>query len=255
MKLYLHGTEKKNINKILREGISTRYGRATLTENPKYTISFSSSKTWGTTKKIEDYSYNMKDGMIVVIRNRNIRVAKDSDLIYDKKKKIITGWPNRYKTEQFGFFPKKKTESVTIKPASIVAILGFNKRFIDFLNKTSQEIKKDDIDEKKIKNYIRKLTDILSNKSLQLTKPKIDMKKISESMVKGMIRNLILREIRQSYLSMMKIKGWEIINNGDHPVKLKDEKELKATKKNLLKIITKKFISPDLRKEFKEVFK
>ncbi|MFH1607931.1 MAG: hypothetical protein ABIA78_02260 [archaeon] len=254
MKLYLHGTERKNLNNILKEGIATKYGKATLTDNPKYTISYSSKKTWGTTKKINDYLDNIKGGMIVVIKSRNIKVAEDSNLIYDNKNKIISGWPNRYKTEQFGFFPKKKTELVTIKPSSIVAIFGFNKLFIDFLNKLFQEIIGGKIDEKKIKKYVKMLLKILSNKKLQLIKPKISIEKIADSMVNGMIRNLILREIRQSYLSMMKLNDWKIINHGGHPVKLKNKKEIAETKKNLLKIIDEEFIEKDVKKEFKEVF-
>mgnify|MGYP001615169687 FL=1 len=162
----------------------------------------------------------------------------------------MRGWPNRYKTEQYGYYPLDKTKKVCIDKKYIVAVFAYSLIFLKTLNSLAREISDGKIDEIKVKWYTRKLEKILSNKKIQLVKPVISLKAISSSMVYGMIRNLVLREIRQSYLSIMKLKGWSIINCGDHPVKLKNKKEIDCTVKNIGKIIKEKFVSKDIRKEY-----
>jgi hypothetical protein len=99
MKLYFHGTSKSNLNSILKKGFSIKHGRATFTTNPLYTASFSSTKTWGTTKKL-DAQPVIKEGMLLAFKDpeNKMKVAKESFIIFKKKDKIITGWPNRFKT-------------------------------------------------------------------------------------------------------------------------------------------------------------
>jgi hypothetical protein len=70
-----------------------------------------------------------------------------------------------------------------------------------------------------------------------------------------MVRSIVLREIRGSYLSIMRLKGWEIKNIGTHPVKLKDKKEIRNSMKNIEKIIKKDFLDRDIKKEFLELKK
>ena len=53
------------------------------------------------------------------------------------------------------------------------------------------------INNKKTKNYIKK---ILSNKEIHIISPKISLDKLAKIIVYGMIRNLILREIRATYV-------------------------------------------------------
>ena len=56
------------------------------------------------------------------------------------------------------------------------------------------------ISNKKTKNYIKKIKKILSNKEIQIISPKISLDKLAKIIVYGMIRNLILREIRATYV-------------------------------------------------------
>ena len=56
------------------------------------------------------------------------------------------------------------------------------------------------INNKKTKNYIKKIKKILSNKKIQIISPKISLDKLAKIIVYGMIRNLILREIRATYV-------------------------------------------------------
>ncbi len=74
-------------------------------------------------------------------------------------------------------------------------------------------------------------------------------------MLYGMIRNLVLREIRQSELSLLVLSGWKIKNMGDHPVKLKNKKEVEDSIRNMKKIINKRFIPKDVRQEYYKLIK
>ena len=56
------------------------------------------------------------------------------------------------------------------------------------------------ISNKKTKNYIKKIKKIFSNKEIQIISPKISLDKLAKIIVYGMIRNLILREIRATYV-------------------------------------------------------
>ena len=113
-KIFFHGTRKDFIKEIFKKGLVTKYGRATLTTNPKYSISFSSASTRGAINKIEDYPATIRVGALMVFKipQNQVRIAKNSNIILKKKDKIITGWPNRYKTQQYGYYPLDKTKKV-----------------------------------------------------------------------------------------------------------------------------------------------
>ncbi len=104
--VYFHGTRKKPIRSILKKGMHTRRGRATFTQNPKY----ASNCCGKTTREIT------KNGMLIVVTSRYIRPTKDSFLVLKKKNRIITGWPNRYRAEQFGYFSKTKDQRTGCNP-------------------------------------------------------------------------------------------------------------------------------------------
>lgn len=252
MRLYFHGTEKKNLEKILKRGFKTESGRATFTMNPQYTFSFSTKKTWGTKKKIEDYSSIIKEGMMLVFKvsNNHMKVAIDSNLVFLKDKRIITGWPNRFKTEQFGYFVEKKDKKIIIPKKYLFGAYSYNKELIDEIKNISEDIILGRINKVNILKHKKILTRIFSNKLLWLISPKNNISDLVSEIIDGMIRNLVLREIRQTYLSKMNYTGWKIENYGDHPVKLKNEKQIKESMENMKKLIKQKFISKDLRIEF-----
>lgn len=244
MNIYFHGTSKSNLSSILQGGLRVKYGRATFTTNPLYALSFSSAKTWGTTKKLDE-GLIIKEGMILVVKDseNKIKVAKESFIIFNKKEKIISGWPNRFKTEQFGYFKRGNVLS-----KNVVGAYSYDKNFISLLNQIKDKITSGKIDEKYIKGSAMKLEKIL--KRLQITESKISTPEISNSMVYGMIRNQILREIRTCYLSIFALNGWKIANYGSHPVKLKNKNEIAQIFRNMGRIINKRFISKEIKKEY-----
>ena len=96
--IYFHGTQKKRLKKLLSEGLKSRYGRATFTESLKYAAIYSG----------KDNKEIIKSGIFAVFQNKCIKPALESDIILNKKEKIITGWPNRWRNKQYGYFPKSK---------------------------------------------------------------------------------------------------------------------------------------------------
>ncbi len=254
MKIYFHGTEKKNLTNILNEGLKTKYGWATFTQNPVYTLSFSSSRTWGTKKKIEDYSTIIRGGMMLVFKipKSLMKVAVESDLVMKPKNKIITGWPNRFKTEQYGFFPSKNKggNRIVVPSRYIVAAYSYNQNFIETMQNISRGIISGKMNKKLAKKKLEKL---FSDKSLFLLKPKISNSSIARLTLEGMVRNIVLREIRTLYLSKMNLAGWKIENYGNHPVKLRAEADIDKSIRNLIKIIRENPIAPDIKEEFKEL--
>lgn len=251
---YFHGTRKAFLKTLLKEGLKTKYGRATLTLNPVYTSYYSSESTKGSVKKA-GIKPIIKEGVLVAFKipEKNIEVAKDSHITIRKREKIITGWPNRYKTEQHGYYTDKKKRYVCLDKKYIVAVFSYNKLFLKVLEKVRKTIIMGKANERFIKNSIEKLEKILSDKKIQHITPKTSLRDISHAAVYGTIRNIVLREIRQSELSLLVLNGWKIENMGDHPVKLKNKKEVEDSIRNIGKIINWKFIPKDARKEYFEL--
>ena len=197
--IFFHGSKKVILNEILNKGLKTRYGRATFTQNPKYALNYSGKNP-------------IKDGVLLVFQNKYIKRAKDSEIVLNKKEKVITGWPNRWRTEQFGYYTKNKKEEVILDSKYLLGIFYYNAEFLSLLETISKGIIKGKINKKRIKEYEKKIKEILSNKDLQAMKPRISLEKLSKSMIYGMIRNLILREIRANHISFLVLNGWKIRN-------------------------------------------
>jgi hypothetical protein len=211
-------------------------------------------KIW--TKKADDYfkkeKFIIQDGIMLVFKDieNTIKVALESDIKVHPRKKVIDGQPNRFKTEQHGFFPKKKTKFVCMDKKYLVGIFAYNKIMLRTLDQIFYKIIEGKLKESNIQTYSRKLEKILNNKKIQISKPRISLKTLSEQMISGMIRNFVLREIRQTYLSIMKEQGWKIIPSGDHPVKVKDKEGIKKSFENMKKIIDKRFVPKDVKNEY-----
>jgi hypothetical protein len=255
LNIYFHGTRKEILDNLLKEGLRCEYGRATLSTSPKYALSYSSSSTWGTKKKIENYSRVIKEGMLLVYNPPadQVRVAEESNLVFKKDSKIITGFPNRFKTEQFGYFPKDKSKK-NLDNKYLVAVFSYTQILIDCLLELQDKIIFGELDKDYIKLSIKKIEKILSDKKLHLIKPRISFKKVATATVSGIIRNIVLREIRQSYLSIMNERGWKIKNSGGHPVKLKSLENVKCSLKNIKKFVDKNLVQKDVRKEVNKLF-
>jgi len=99
------------------------------------------------------------------------------------------------------------------------------------------------------------LEKILREGNLWILKPRISESKIAKSIIEGMTRNLMLREIRQTYLSKRNLEGWKIENYGDHPVKLKDKKQVIKSISILSKLIKSNVIPKDIKNEFVKYIK
>jgi len=237
--IFFHGTKKILLDEILDKGLKTSHGRATFTQNPNYTLNYCGENP-------------IKEGFLLVFRNKNIKKAKDSELVLKKKQKIITGWPNRWRTEQFGYCPISSKKEPILNKRYLLAIFSFNKEFLKTLDSIFKNIKEAKIDNKKIEIYSKKIEKILSNKKIQVIKPKISLEKLSKIMVLGMIRNIILREIRANYVSSLVLKGWKIYNPGQHPCNrwLKKRKEIVKQMKSISKIINEDSIPVDVKAEF-----
>jgi hypothetical protein len=237
--IFFHGTLKKNLDEILNKGLKTRYARATFTQSPKYALYFSGKDP-------------KKEGLLLVFKNKNIKKAKDSHLISKKKQKIITGWPNRWRTEQFGFYPKVYKKEPVLDKKYLLGIFAYNSQFLKALDSIFNNIVQAKLNKKIITGYMREIENVLSNKKIQIIKPKIYLKKLSDIAVYGMIRNAILREIRANYISSLVLNGWKIYNPGQEPCDrwLKERKDIVKQMKAISKIINEDFIPADVRKEF-----
>lgn len=77
--IFFHGTKKILLDEIANKGLETRNGRATFTQNPKYATNYS-----GNTKK-----EIIKDGLLLVFKNKNIKKAKDSEIVLKRKQKLL----------------------------------------------------------------------------------------------------------------------------------------------------------------------
>jgi hypothetical protein len=237
--IFFHGTKKVLLDEILTKGLKTRHGRATFTQNPNYTLNYCGENP-------------IKEGLLLVFRNKNIKKAKDSELILKKKQKIITGWPNRWRTEQFGYYPISSKKEPILNKRYLLAIFSFNVEFLRILDSIFKDIKEAKINSKKIKIYCKKIETVLSNKKIQVIKPKISLEKLSKIMMWGMIKNIIFREIRANYVSSLVLKGWKIYNPGQHPCNrwLKKRKDIVKQIKSISKIINEDFITEDVKAEF-----
>lgn len=250
MQLLFHGTNKFVLPDILKNGLKTKYGRATLTTNPYNTFSYATTgesyikgliknndggKLYKIQQELLDFGViHQKDlenqsgwiikagryfnnpehisesGVLLVykIPEKYIKVAQESDVVFDQQNKKITGWPNRYKNEQFGYYPKKITEEVTIDKQYLVAGFSFNKHLVDLIQKMKNELSVSELNKEFIDNYSNKLTDQLSNKKIQILTNRTTIKHIVESMIFGMIRNFTLLQIRTAELSRFIFQGW-----------------------------------------------
>lgn len=128
---------------------------------------------------------------------------------------------------------------------------SYNRNLIKILKQINDRIISGKIDESYIKMSIKKIEKTL--KKLQIINSNVSLKTISNSMVHGMTRNQILREIRTCYLSNFALNDWKVINYGTHPVKLKNGKEIKKSIINIKKLMNKKFISKDIKKEYSKL--
>lgn len=209
--------------------------------------------------KADDYfkeeKFVVQDGVMLVFRNVNniIGAALDGEIKIHPRKKVIDGQPNRFKTEQYGFFPKKKTGIVVVDKKYLVGVFAYSERMLKILDQISCKIIKGRLKQVDIQRYSEKLEKILGSKKIQIIEPKVSLPFLSEQMIYGMVRNLILREIRQTYLSIMRERGWRIVPSGDHPVKLKDREEIRASLEMLKKAIVQSFVSEDIKKECREL--
>jgi len=256
MPLYFHGTKRRLYTKIIKQGLVTRNGRATFTKNPAMAVNYLSTKLKNATKKMNNY-LKIKEGMILVIQgnNQEIRVANESYLVHKKNEKLIEGWPNRFKTEQHGFFLKQKTKKVIVPPRKIPAAFKVTNTLVSEWKKTIKLIESGNINNEKIKLQIERMTNLIADKKIWMHPPSIPVKLIAKEMVLGIVRNVVLKEIRQSYLSVMKQNGWKIENRGDHKVKLKTNAEVLASIQNIKKIIGEKFVPKIARTEYAELVK
>jgi hypothetical protein len=132
-----------------------------------------------------------------------------------------------------------------------VGAYSYNRNLIKILKQINDRIISGKIDESYIKMSIKKIEKTL--KKLQIINSNVSLKTISNSMVHGMTRNQILREIRTCYLSNFALNDWKVINYGTHPVKLKNGKEIKKSIINIKKLMNKKFISKDIKKEYSKL--
>lgn len=237
--VFFHGALKENLNEILAKGLKTKYGRATFTQSPKYALNYAGKNP-------------TKDGILLVFRNKGIKKARDSHLALKKKQKVIAGWPNRWRTEQFGFYPKHYKKEPVLGKRCILGIFAYNKEFLRLIDSLFCSIINAKIDSKAIAKYTKGIEKVLSKKDIQIIKPKIPIARLSKIMVHGMIQNLILREIRADYISTLVLNGWKIHNPGQEPCDrwLKQREDIAKQLKAISKVINKKFIPTDVRAEF-----
>ena len=111
------------------------------------------------------------------------------------------------------------------------------------------------ISNKKTKNYIKKIKKILSNKEIQIISPKISLDKLAKIIVYGMIRNLILREIRATYISFLVLNGWGIHNPSQETCDrwLKKRKDIIQFTNSLSNLLDNIPMPPDVKEEFLQV--
>ncbi len=172
--IYFHGTRKAFLKSLLKEGLKTKYGRATLTLNPVYASSYSSESTKGhyfSAKKADkELKLIIKGGVLIAFKipEKNVKVAKDSHIIIRKRERIITGWPNRYKTEQHGYYPDKKKRYVFLDKKYIVAVFCYSNIFLKVLKNIKKAIIMGKINDRFVKYSIEKLEKIFSDKKISL---------------------------------------------------------------------------------------
>lgn len=134
----------------------------------------------------------------------------------------------------------------------LLAIFYYNNNFLELLDNLFDDIVKARINKEKMSIYFEKVEKVLYNKKIQVIKPRVDLKMLSKVVVYGMIRNLILREIRANYISSLVLKRWRIYNPGQHSCKrwLKRREEIIESMSAISKVINEEFIPSDVRAEF-----
>lgn len=234
IKYYFHGTTKDKAQEVLKSGFSYQEGRATLTDNPQYAMHYG------------DFQVLLIFDTARVL----IKPAIDSDIQVDEQSQTITGWPNRYKREQYGIYD----DGDSLEPEKIAGCIVLNDSLRKILDGFDDSIKSGAIDERGIESFKKEVTEVLDDsdwsKSLSA-----ENAVLAESITDGMIRNVLLHEIRQNYFSRLILDGWKIVNNGDHEVKVKSADELAKSNKSISKIIDELFVPAEIKEEFNNLAK
>jgi len=236
--IFLHGTTKDVLNKVKKDKLYTKAGRATFTQSLKYTTYYAG----------ETDTEILKNGVLLVFKSKYLKIAKDSWIKVKNSSKTVIGWPNRWRTEQYGFFPKSKNQH--LGEEQLVASFYYTSEFLAFIDEMFDRIIAADISQTWIDAQIARLAKLLSKKEIQAITPKISLKILAETMVRGTVRNLILREIRANYISCLVLNGYKIHNPGQHSCDRWLKKDVKKSIGSVAKLIDKKFIPSDVRAEF-----
>lgn len=219
MKYFFHGTTKEVAREIRQRGMAIKKGRATFTQNPEMTL-----------------PYAGEDGIILVFRDDgNFKVAVDSDIQIDRQDKSITGWINRYKNEQFGYY----ANSGKVPSDLLVREIEVSPELFKLLKQIKQDIKIACIDALILEKYQTELSSLASINS-----------QVAEAAITGMLRNIALLLIRTLELSTYAQNGWRIVNKGDHEVKLFEVDEMPQVKSALSNLINQKLLDQDMIDEF-----
>lgn len=242
MSLYFHGTTIDHLKEILDLGIKTRYGRATFTKNPVYTFAYSGQENI------------LEQGLLLTIQDKENKIRKsvDCEIVLDRDAKIISGWVNRFRTEQFGCFPEKKEENVILPTDLIVAGHVYNKRLVELLRDIVLIIKSGEINKDIISLWQKELSALYDNEKLKVMNMLVTPEFMASETIQGMIISVSLREIREYYLGRLVLNGWTIKNNGDHPVNIKTSIiEIEKSEEGIRKLLRNDFIPNQVREEAK----
>jgi hypothetical protein len=254
LKVYFHGTFVSKLPRIKKNGFKAKYGRAVLTTNLLYSAYYSSPITRGKMNK-PDFNAIIRDGIALVFIDKKgiVKIAKDTQAKFYFKEKVVKGWPNRWKTEQQGFFPKKKGASFKIPFFKFAFSLHFNKEIISLLQKLTKLVNTGELTKKDVDKFVNAFNEQLSKKGVVDGVPS-HIRVVAKSIVLGCIRNTIKRKIRESILGILVSDGWKINNKNRHKVKFLNREGSLYAVKALAKIMGASFIDKDIKAEFKRVF-
>lgn len=225
--LYFHGTPKENVKSIIEKGLKLEYGRAVFSINPYDAIKYGPVR-------FEESVKNINKTAIIICDDLDglIKPALDSNISIDNKTKTITGWPNRYRSNAFGYFSKNLIKD-------FIGILILDKKLTEVYKKLIDDIKSGSLTENKVTKAQRILESVLSDKNSWLLKTNISQTEITKAMTNGLIKQTIDSHLRKIELNSYKFRGWKIINKGDHPVQYYNSvDDMEKAKENIKKMVS-----------------
>jgi len=181
-----------------------------------------------------------------------IKLALDSEISFDYEKKVISGWPNRYRVMAYGYFFEADNGAV---PAELmIGAVIFNQNLYELLGGIENRIKNGLLQTTDTNEAKNKLTKILKDKEILVLKIMVDLDVMADAMLDGLVNQTLLSQIRKTELSIYSNDGWAIENNGDHPVPVfKNKNEIDQSLNGINNILSNNKVWFETTREFERV--